>query len=176
MGSPKALLRYRGETFLDRAIGLVGACCAPVIVVLGAAAGEIRAQAVRPALFVVNPDYQSGQTSSMQAGLRAVPADSTGVLFTLVDHPAVAPETLDIILAGGGGAPLRIPRYRGRRGHPIWFAGSLIAEFMALPAASSAREVVTRHAGEIAYIEVDDPGVVLDVDERADYQRLVALP
>ena len=73
MGSPKALLSYREESFLDRLVGLFGGRCAPVIVVLGAASDEIRARAIRPAQFVVNAEYQRGQTSSMQCGLRAVP-------------------------------------------------------------------------------------------------------
>ena len=98
MGFPKALLRYRDETFLDTLIGLFALRCDPVIVVLGAHAVRIREAARRPATFVVNPDYQRGQTTSMQCGLRAVPAGAEGVLFTLVDHPAVAPATLDALL------------------------------------------------------------------------------
>ena len=99
MGFPKALLRYRDETFLDTLIGLFAPRCRPVIVVLGAHSDRIRERTVRPATFVINPDYQRGQTSSMQCGLRAVPPDAGGVLFTLVDHPAVAPATLDALLA-----------------------------------------------------------------------------
>ncbi len=55
------------------------------------------------AVFVLNPDYRSGQTSSMQCGLRAVPADAEGVLFTLADHPAVAASTIDAL--AGRAAP-----------------------------------------------------------------------
>src|ERR1019366_3300250 len=98
MGFPKALLRYRDETFLDTLIGLFAARCQPVIVVLGAHSDRIRERTLRPATFAINADYQRGQTSSMQCGLRAVPADADSVLFTLVDHPAVAPATLDALL------------------------------------------------------------------------------
>ena len=121
MGFPKALLRYRDETFLDTLIGHLRRALRPVIVVLGAHADRIReAPSGRPR-FVINPDYQRGQTTSMQCGLRAVPAGAEGVLFTLVDHPAVAPATLTRCWPGL--APLvRVPRYQGQRGHPIWFA------------------------------------------------------
>jgi molybdenum cofactor cytidylyltransferase len=71
-------------------------------------------------------------------------------------------------------APLRIPRFQGRRGHPIRISKSLIPEFLALPAGSSAREVVTRHAAEIAYIDVDDPGILANVDDQPGYARLLA--
>ena len=104
MGAPKALLLYGGETFLDRLVGLLAERCDPVIVVLGAGAAEIEARASRRARFVRNAEYRLGQTSSMQCGLRAVPAEADGVLFTLVDHPAVAPETIQALLAAQGGA------------------------------------------------------------------------
>ncbi len=174
MGSPKALLRYRGETFLDRTVRMLGAHCAPVIVVLGACAEEIRAQAQQPATFVMNANYRSGQTSSMQAGLRAVPAGCAGVLFTLVDHPAVDPETIAALAAEAEPAVLvRVPRYRGERGHPIWFSSALIPEFLALPEDGAAREVVRRHASETRFLEVDDAGILADIDDAEAYRALV---
>ena len=174
MGSPKALLRYRGETFLDRVVRMLGAHCAPVIVVLGAGAEEIRAQAQRPATFVENANYRSGQTSSMQAGLRAVPAHSAGVLFTLVDHPAVDPETIAALAAEAEpGLLVRVPRHHGERGHPIWFSSALIPEFLALPEDGAAREVVRRHAAETGFLEVDDAGILADIDDVEAYRALV---
>jgi CTP:molybdopterin cytidylyltransferase MocA len=177
MGFPKALLRYRGETFLDRTVRMLGAHCAPVIVVLGAGAEEIRAQAQQPATFIENADYRSGQTSSMQAGLRAVPAHSSGVLFTLVDHPAVDSETIAALAAMAAeaepGVLVRVPRYLGERGHPVWFSSALIPEFLALPAAGAAREVVRRHAPETRFLEVDDAGILADIDDAEAYRALV---
>jgi molybdenum cofactor cytidylyltransferase len=171
MGSPKALLDYRGESFLDTLIGLFGMHCSPVIVVLGAAAGQIRAAATRPATFVFNPEYLTGQTSSMQCGLRAVPAGAGGVLFTLVDHPAVAPSTIDSLLAEPRPL-LRVPRYQGRRGHPVWFSAALIPEFLAMPADGAARDVVHRHAAETGFLDVPDAGVATDIDDPAAYRKL----
>ena len=98
MGFPKALLRYHEETFLDTLIGLFAAHCSPVIVVLGSQAERIRQAAIRPATFVVNPDWQRGMTTSLQCGLRALAEDCEGVLLTLVDHPAVSPATLEHLL------------------------------------------------------------------------------
>jgi molybdenum cofactor cytidylyltransferase len=179
MGVPKALLRYRDETFVDRLIGLFAARCSPVIVVLGAGAGRIRAGAARQAVFVCNPDYARGQITSMQCGLRAVPAAADGVLFTLVDHPAVAPATLDAVLGGGAGngpAPLvRVPRHQGHRGHPIWFSRALIPEFLALPDDAAARDVVRAHAAETGYLDLDDPGILADIDDPEAYRRLTGV-
>jgi len=71
-------------------------------------------------------------------------------------------------------APLRIPRFEGRRGHPVWFSNALLPEFLALPAGAAARDVVTRHSGEIAYIDVEDPGILADVDDPSAYAALLA--
>jgi CTP:molybdopterin cytidylyltransferase MocA len=171
MGSPKALLELDGETFLDRLIRIFAAHCSPVVVVLGANAVMIRA-AVRSheAVFTVNENWTHGQLSSMQCGLRAVPPGAPGVLFTLVDHPAVHPGTVERLLASPG--RLRIPRHNGRRGHPVYWSAPLVTELLAIPPTATARDVVERHASEVEYIDVDDPGVLEDIDEPADYLRL----
>jgi CTP:molybdopterin cytidylyltransferase MocA len=173
MGSPKALLPYRGESFLDTLIDRLHARCSPVIVVLGSGAATIRAAVTRPATFVVNPDWHTGQTGSMQRGLRAVPPECEGVLFTLVDHPAVAPATIDALLAPQTPALLRVPRYQGKRGHPIWFSRDLIPEFLALPVDGAARDVVRSHAAQTDFLDLDDPGIVADIDDPAAYQALI---
>jgi molybdenum cofactor cytidylyltransferase len=174
MGYPKALLRYRRETFLDTLVGLFADRCSRVVVVLGARADEIRSRAVRPATFVVNQDYTHGMTTSLQCGLRALPAETESVLFTLVDHPAVAPETVDALLEG---TPiLRVPRYKGRRGHPIRFSRSLFSEFLELSEKGAARDVVRNHAAEAEYLDLDDPGIVADIDDLDAYRGLIGEP
>jgi molybdenum cofactor cytidylyltransferase len=174
MGFPKALLMWRGETFLDHLIGKLSEHCTPVVVVLGARAEAVRAGVRRGAVFVINADYQMGQLSSMQCGLRAVPEPAGGVLFTLVDHPNVSPSTVAGLLhMEEARVPLlRIPRYEGRRGHPIFFSAQLIPEFLALPPEAAARDVVLRHAAEIEYLDVPDPGILDDVDDPEAYRRI----
>jgi molybdenum cofactor cytidylyltransferase len=111
----------------------------------------------------------------MQCGLRAVPPDAQGVLFTLVDHPAVAPETIEALLAGAGQSLLRVPRYQGRRGHPVWFSRDLIPEFLALPSDGAARDVVRSHAAQTEFIDVDDPGILADIDDAEAYRALLGV-
>jgi molybdenum cofactor cytidylyltransferase len=173
MGFPKALLRYREDSFLDTLIALFGTHCSQVIVVLGAQAGRIREATRRPATFVVNPDWDRGMTTSLQCGLRSLAPKSDGVLLTLVDHPAVSGATLERLLARPRPL-LRIPRYQGKRGHPIWFSKALIPEFLALPPDGAAREVVHRHFDEAEFPDVEDPGIIADIDDPQAYRELVA--
>jgi molybdenum cofactor cytidylyltransferase len=171
MGFPKALLPYREETFLDTLSGLFAARCSPVIVVLGSAAELIEAHAKRPATFVTNRDYARGMTTSLQCGLWAVPLEADGVLFTLVDPPAVSQATLEALLAEPRPL-LRVPRYGAERGHPIWFSRQLIPEFLAIPEGGAANEVVHRHRAETEFLDLDDPGIVADIDDPEAYRKL----
>ena len=173
MGSPKALLEFRGETFIDRLIRCFSAHCSPLIVVLGHEPEVIRAGTRSPlkAVFVLNTDYQRGQFSSMQCGLRAVPADADGGGFTPGDHPNVEAATVAKLIESG--APISIPQYQGRHGHPVLFSRSLIPEFLALPPDSQARAVTHRHASEIRYIDVADAGILDDIDDPEAYHRLL---
>jgi molybdenum cofactor cytidylyltransferase len=171
MGSSKALLPYRGQSFVDNLIALFSARCSTVIVVVGAHAAEIRAAARRPAAFVDNPDYARGMTTSLQCGLRALPPAAAGILFTLVDHPAIAPNTVDALLSGV--APVRVPRYQGRRGHPIYFSRAIVPEFLALPDTGAARDVVRAHANETEFLDLDDPGIIADIDDAEAYRALL---
>ena len=181
MGFPKALLDYRGKTFLATLCDLFGQRCSSVIVVLGAHAERISVAQEFPPVqgrvdtqhpkFVRNPRYRDGQTTSMQCGLHAVPPGAEGVLFTLVDHPAISAAAIDALLAPPRPL-LRVPRYRGRRGHPIWFSSRLIPEYLALPPNGAARDVVRAHAAETEFLDIDDPGIVTDIDDPEAYRVL----
>jgi len=173
MGRAKALLEFNGETFLDGLIARFAAVCDPVIVVLGHQPGAILSGIRRAseARFVVNPRHALGQLTSMQAGLRALPPGTGGVVFTLVDHPNVPAGTLRALLAHSD-ALLAIPVHLERRGHPIFFRSELIPEFLALPPDGQARDVVRRHRDETVYVPIDDPGILDDIDDPAAYESL----
>ena len=174
MGSPKALLDFRGETFLDRLIRCLEEHCSPVIVVLGHQPEIIRAGVRSPgtARFVLNTEYQLGQFSSLQCGLRALPPDTEGVIFTPVDHPNFESATVSQLI--GCRAPIAIPQYLGQHGHPVLFSSTLVPEFLALPPDNQARTVLHRHAGDIRYIDVPDAGILDDIDDPAAYHALLA--
>lgn len=174
MGSPKALLEFRGETFLDRLIRCLSAQCSPVIVVVGHEPEMIRAGVRAPAkaVFVLNPEYQLGQFSSLQCGLRAVSPEADGVIFTPVDHPNIEPATVTRLMESG--AAIAIPQYLGRHGHPVLVSRALVPELLAQPADSQARAVFHQHRNEIRYVDVADPGILDDIDDPEAYSRLLA--
>jgi molybdenum cofactor cytidylyltransferase len=179
MGTPKALLELAGETFLDRLILSLGQSCSPVIVVLGYDHQSIRAGLRRTdfASFVVNPNYKRGQLNSLQCGLAAVSPEAEGVMFTPVDYPSVSPSTVMQLARRfeqrGPHELLVVPRSQGRGGHPVCAARDLIPEFLALSPDAQARDVIHRHREHTIYVDVDDSGILEDVDDPQAYRRLM---
>lgn len=170
MGRPKALLDYHGETFIARLVRIFATVCDPVIVALGHGAETLSPHVPEPARVVMNPDPGRGQLSSLQIALTALPPSISGFLFTLVDCPAVNPATVQAVAAQNG--DLVIPRYQGRRGHPVRVSCTLIAEFLSLPPTAETRQVINAHADAIRYLDLDDPGILVDADDPAAYARL----
>jgi molybdenum cofactor cytidylyltransferase len=177
MGTPKATLAYRGRTFLETIVQtLRGADIERIVVVLGHQADEIQRQVkIEQAQVVINPDYRSGQTSSLQVGLRALlPDEPEAVLLCLVDHPAVGTETVRRIVGTfcQCGAPVVIPTYLGRRGHPVLIGRHLFDELLRLASDAGADSVVRRYRPATQFVAVEDEGVVIDVDEPESYRQL----
>lgn len=185
MGAPKALLDYRGETFLDRLIRVLGVFTDPVIVVLGYHAAEIRAGIRSQARFVVNPQPERGQLSSLQTGLKALPPDAEGFAFIPMDCPVVLEDTVarlaEEFAARDPETLFVIPRLKDtlgeHRGHPVLASMRIAEEILALPPEGQARDVVHRHVTRTQYLDVDDPGILTDIDDREAYKKLIeAMP
>ena len=170
MGRDKALLPFRGSTFLEAILGVLhGAGLVRIAVVLGHHAGLIERSADLSGVEVVyNPDYEQGQTSSLQAGLRALERpDLEAVLLALVDHPAISEETVQTLIAEflESHAPVVIPTHEGRRGHPLIIARKLFEPLLDLSLDQGANSIVRDYRESTLFVEVEDPGILLDVDE-----------
>lgn len=177
MGRPKALLDFAGRAALDvirdtcRAAGL-----ARPVVVVGADAGAIREHLVGAAVRLVeNAQWPSGQTSSLQCALRALPAAAEAFLVWPVDVPLAAETTVRALVGvrrrerGGG---IVVPVSGGRRGHPALFAASFAAEFLALDPAVPAHAVVRKDPSRVREVPVNDPFATMPLDTPDDYARM----
>ncbi|MGH9326991.1 MAG: nucleotidyltransferase family protein [Terriglobia bacterium] len=180
MGKDKALLTYRGRSFLEGIIqSLREAGLQQTIVVLGHHAREIQSAAILEGVqIVLNEDYRLGQTSSLQAGLGILDAGVIAILLCLVDHPAVNPETLRKLcrMFWESGAPIVIPTHEGRRGHPVIIGQALFQDLLNLKPESGANEVIRRFREQTVFLEVHDPGILLDVDSPKDYAHFESWP
>lgn len=170
MGRPKALLPIAGRTFLEtlfNRLALSGA--SPIVAVLGADAALIRASVALPRLrFVVNPAPQRGQLSSIHCGLDAMSGEELDGLFIApVDTPRVQAATLRRMIASLYPAPLVVPTFEGRRGHPALFATSLFEALRQASPQEGARAVVRARADRLE-LDCGDPAVLEDFDTPED--------
>lgn len=178
MGVDKACLGYKNSTFLETILStLRRAGLEHVAVVLGHHAEEIRRSvSLGDAKVVINPDSRRGQTSSLQTGLKALESPEVdAIVLCLVDHPAVSAQTVRHLVDafGQSRAPVVIPTHQGRRGHPVVIGRQLFAEIESLSLDAGADTVVRKYRGATQFVEVNDPGILLDIDDPNSYQRLV---
>jgi molybdenum cofactor cytidylyltransferase len=175
MGYPKPLLEIGGRTFIEQIVETMLAVVPRLVIVIGAHRERVRAAIPRDARIAIveNADYSRGQLSSLKVGLGAIQRDSAGALVHLGDHPTVRVETFRAIVDSYNrtGKPIMIARHNGRRGHPVIFDRALFDELLSAPAEEGARHVVNADSSRVAYVDLDDPGINLDLDTPADLAR-----
>jgi molybdenum cofactor cytidylyltransferase len=172
MGKPKALLQYRGRTFLENILDAISrSSIKHTTIVIGHHRDDITARVNVPNL-VFNPNYEQGMVTSFQTGIRALPPDSAGAVLFLVDHPVVDPATIDALVKEFAPNRIVIPVFNGRRGHPVLFAAEVLEEILALPPSQGANIVVRKDPGRIVEVPVNSPGILVDVDTPEDFEKL----
>jgi molybdenum cofactor cytidylyltransferase len=176
MGYPKPLLRIDGESFVSRTIALALGVASRAVIVLGAHANRIRPVIAAGAGIVIieNPNFAMGQLSSLKVGLaEAIDRGADAIIVHLADHPLVSPSTFRALVDEyvKTARPIVVSRYRRRRGHPVIFDRSVFADLIAAPEDQGARAVVNADPRRVLYVDVEDPGVVLDLDTPADLAK-----
>jgi molybdenum cofactor cytidylyltransferase len=177
MGQAKQLLSLGQSTVLAETLAHVqSAALHEIVLVLGASAEAIRRRLPSPQQFkiVVNQAYEQGIASSLRAGLSAVDPISDAALIVLGDQPFIRPQTLDRIVEQyrRSQAQIVIPVHQGQRGNPVLLDRSVFAEVMALEGDVGSRAIFAQHLDRTVNVEVEDKGILLDLDDPADYERL----
>ena len=175
MGRPKLLLPFRGRPLIAAVVDALRAGGADTIVlVIAPEDEELRAWARQTGVDVaVNPEPERGMLSSIQEGLAALPRDQI-LLVSPADLPNLRAESVAELLRRtiDVDAPLAVPVYQGKRGHPLAIAPALIPEILTLDPGIGLKQLRDRHAAGLLEVPVDDPGVVQDVDTPEDYDKL----
>jgi molybdenum cofactor cytidylyltransferase len=179
MGRPKALLPIEGQTFLERIVAaLEKTQVGNIIVVLGHDAENMTREIKHlPVEVLINSDYQLGQLSSLQTAVRHLQSDEhcDGMLVHLVDHPYIDGQLVDLMIQRFYESTklIVVPRYQGKRGHPVIFSRSLFGELLDAPIEQGAKAVVNAHANETLEIAAGDEGVTIDIDTPDEYRHHV---
>ena len=179
MGSDKALLPWRGSTFLAAAIEALRPHTQIILVVAGKNADGLSSLVYAAgADLAINRRPERGQFSSLQTGLQEVlNRGRDAAIVTLIDRPPAEPQTItylrerfDEITPLGWWAV--VPQYQNAHGHPIVIGREMMEAFLKAPVTSTARDVEHAFPNKIEYLPVNDAAVTTNVDTPEEYQRL----
>lgn len=180
MGQPKMMLKWGKTTVLEHVISVfANAGVENIVVVTGAAREDVEAAISQlkndhPVRSVFNEGYSTGEMlSSIQCGLRELrDGVSRAALIALGDQPQVREGSVRRVceMFKETGNPLVVPSYHMRRGHPWLAEESLWDEILAMRAPQTPRDFLNSRADKIKYVEVDDEGILADLDTPEQYR------
>jgi len=180
MGQQKLLMRWGEKNVIQHVVSVfTEAGVDDILVVTGSHRSEVEASLSQlnknyPVRNAFNENFSAGDMlSSIQCGLRdLIEKGSTAALIALGDQPQVREGSVRRVCETfkETGSPLVVPSYQMRRGHPWLVARSLWGEILAMRAPQTPRDFLNSHAEQIKYVEVDDEGILADLDTLEQYQ------
>ena len=174
LGEAKQLLPYRGRTLLDATLDTARACgFDQLLVTLGGSAPEVRERVDLSGTTVVeNAEFSTGCGSSIATAVRAAEPRAEGLVLLLGDQPGVRPADVRRLIDAAA-TPLGVCRYADGLGHPFWFAASVFGDLVGLHGDKAVWKLLHSSGYEVTEVPCDGP-VPVDVDTRADYEKLLA--
>jgi len=175
LGQPKQLLDWKGKPFVRQvAETALAAGLDPLVVVTGAKAEKVESVLEGLHLHIVrNPDWRAGQSSSVKAGLAALPPRVGAALFLVVDQPQLPVALIEALRAEHAGslAPIVAPLVDGQRSNPVLFDRNTFGDFDALEGDVGGRAIFSKH--RVTWLPWLDALLAIDVDNPEDYERLL---
>jgi len=172
-GAQKLVMPFGESTVIGSVVAaLEGIGLAPIVVVVGADDSVSVALRDTSAHLVRNPDPARGMLSSIQIGVSALPENVDRFLIALGDQPRLRAEGLTHLLRAHeeSGKSLALPTYRGKRGHPVVFAGRYRQAILDLTDAQVLRDVIHAHLDDCVEVECDSDAFVRDIDTQEEYR------
>jgi CTP:molybdopterin cytidylyltransferase MocA len=178
MGTQKLLLPFAGQTVIGHIVDqvLAGAVRSAVVVVARDDLSVRAALSKRAVTFAENPNPAGDMLSSVRAGLRALPADTSATMIVLGDQPSITSELIRL-LAGASqssGRGIVTPVYSGKRGHPMLVAARYFDELLNYHDGVGLRGLTLAHHDDVFALPVSDEGVLIDIDYPHEYKREIA--
>ena len=176
-GTPKALAKFGQETvieYLQKKI--LSTAVSEIVIVLGADAHAIKPYLLKHEQIkvVYNKDYNLGQTSSFQTGLRDISPDAAGFMLWPVDYPLIKTETVDLLSRYfvKNIPEILIPVFNNKRGHPPVFHNRLKNEFLKLDHSVGVNTVAHTRAKNVVELAVDDEFILKSFNTREEFDAL----
>jgi len=175
MGAFKPLLPFGNKTVIEWCIDyLRDGGVETIVVVVGHRAGEVRSKlAGHRLIFAFNSDPNSEMGASIAAGVGELPQSCQATLIALSDHPAVPAKVVSTLIeTWKKGAPLVIPTWKDRGGHPVLVDLSFKSELLNLSSRGGLRTLFDAHKTAVKRVPADSPFIARDMDTWDDYLTL----
>ena len=165
----KMLVEVDGAPMVIHAArALLESGASPIVVVLGHQPEQVeKALAGLDVRFVRNPDYAGGLSTSLRAGLAALPDSCDGAVVALGDMPGVRAENIDMLIDAFdpvSGQSIIVPTYNGKRGNPVLWARRYFDDVSAVSGDVGARHLIGANADQVHEVPTDNAGVLIDLD------------
>jgi len=174
-------LTFQGKPLIARAVdALLASAVDEVVVVLGHDADKVREKlGGRKVMFVENPDYSKGLSTSVRAGIGAVSARASAIMIYLADQPLLAPEEINSLIRAFAEARklnknIVVPFFRGRRGNPVILDSAYHEAILDIAGETGCRRVIRHNPDQVFVVEMETDHAVRDIDTMEDYERLVS--
>jgi molybdenum cofactor cytidylyltransferase len=175
MGTQKLLLPYRESTIIETVVdNVLSSKVDKVMVVLGADRAEINQKiGDKPVTFCHNLEHEQGMLSSVMCGFKALPEEANAALVYLGDQPEIPPRITDAVIDAYNDdlKGIVIPVHNHRRGHPLLIDLKYRREIYKLDLEQGLRSLMHLFPEDVLEVEVDEPGILVDIDTREDYSK-----
>lgn len=178
MREPKPLVRFGKQTFLETILqNFKNAGIEDILIVLGHKADQITKKLnLSPDDFTVNKNYQFGQFSSVQTGVKNLQPNCTGVFLALVDQPQIGSDIIAKIRKNFEDNPdkIVIPTLKGKRGHPPVLPKWLFHEILTANPALKTSAIIRNYAHKVSEVEIDDDSILWNMNTKQDLEKILS--
>ena len=177
-GGNKLLKKINDSTMIENVVkSAVSSEADEVVVVLGYEAEKIKEVLKKfSCKFVYNPDYKSGQSSSVKVGVKFVMNYADAVMILPGDIALITPRSINLVIDEykRSKSPIVVASYQGRAGHPILFDRSLFNELMEINEETMGlKAVINRHKDVVKKVDVGSDEVLIDIDTEEDFKKYI---
>lgn len=176
MGRLKPLIKIEGKTFLRHIVDQCRkAAIAKIHIVVGYEADNIIKACGCDANFVRNANYKTGQFSSLQCGIRSLGKQCQAAVICLGDQPHIRSTWIKSLIDTyeKTGAPIVIPRYDGRHGHPVLYSSQIFDTILTMNSSQTARDATKHLSQSIEYVTIKDDGILTDADTGEELDKII---
>jgi molybdenum cofactor cytidylyltransferase len=164
----KLLISVEGKPMAQHAIDAARAAgCTPIVVVTGHAAEDVRSALSHDVIYVHNPDYADGLSTSLRTGIADLPETCDGVIVALGDMPRVTAAHLKALMNAherDEGRLICVPTWNGKRGNPVLWDRRFFSDMATLGGDVGAKHLIGSNEDLVVEVHLDDDAILIDVD------------